>query len=355
MLPLVSIDFPRFDSYAAAEAAAYIRRLAIPHGSLGRLHDLAVKIAGITALPRPVVSRCAAVVFCADHGVARRGVSGFDQSVTRENTRLIATGRATINAFTRAVGARLIAMDVGIVEPLDPAWRNTSVRYEERRIRPGTHDLAEQAAMSAAEAEAAMRVGADLVTDLAHDSDVFVFGEMGIGNTTASCALSCAMLGANVDEIMSRGSGASAAALHRKRDAVNVALDRWRLLNEQSAFSALWNMGGFEIAAIAGAVIEAARHRKPVLVDGVVATTAVAVAASIAPEAAYVLIGASRSADRGQKLLLELLRLNPILDLGMRLGEGTAAVLAWPIVRAAVAQFHELQTIDVLLSSNGGR
>lgn len=298
------------DTNAKAAAAARDRqgRLTKPPGSLGRLEDLAVWYAGWRGDPRPRIERPQVVVFAANHGVAARGVSAFPAAVTAQMVANFRAGGAAINQLAAAAGARL---DVVALDPDRP-----------------TGDIAQGPAMTETEAAAAFAAGWDAV---AEDADLFVAGEMGIGNTTVAAAIGQALLGG---DLVGRGTGVDADGLARKREAVAAAL---AANPARDGLGVMAGLGGREVAAMTGAMARARALRVPVLLDGFVATAALLCLWAEEPRLADHCVAAHRSAEAGHGRMLDALGLAPILDLGLRLGEGSGAALAIPVLRAAVA------------------
>ncbi|HEX2071423.1 MAG TPA: nicotinate-nucleotide--dimethylbenzimidazole phosphoribosyltransferase [Thermoleophilaceae bacterium] len=319
-----------------------------PRGSLGRLEELACRVSAIrgsvpTGPLAPVVVVCAA-----DHGVADEGVSAYPQEVTRQMLRNFAAGGAAVCVLARQAGARLVVADVGVCEPVDhPAIRD-------RRVRAGTANAALGPAMTVAEAERAIVAGIELADDLVRDgAGVVALGEMGIANTTAASALTAALLRADPDGVCGPGTGLDEAGVERKRAVV------WRMLeaNCVSAYDplgALAGVGGLEIGALAGVVLGCAARRTPVLVDGFISAAAALVAVCLESRCAGSLIAAHRSPEPGHRLILHALGIEPLLELDMRLGEGSGAALALPIVAAAVAILTDMASFDAAGVTDAG-
>lgn len=325
---------------AAATSAAEARQLRLtkPAGSLGRLETLGVQLAGISGTcPPPVPQRPAVVVFAGDHGVVASGVTHWPQEVTAQMVANFAAGGAAVSVLARRCGARLVVVDVGVAYPVvdDPTvWR--------RRVRLGTANLAHGPAMTLADAEAAVQVGRDVALSLIHfGHDLLAIGDMGIGNTTASAALISALTGTDAGQCTGRGTGIDDETLAVKSAIVASAVARtagsppWDLLAE---------IGGLEIAALAGCCIEAAANNTPVLIDGVITLAALLVAEALVPGTSTRCIASHRSVEPGATIALAALGLEPLLDLGLRLGEGSGAALAIPIVLAAAATLAEMAT-----------
>ncbi len=319
-------------------ASAALRRhgmLTKPPGSLGRLEDVAQRICAARRTLEPSVARSTVVVFAADHGVTAEGVSAYPASVTAQMVANFVAGGAAICALTRSVGATLVVVDVGVTTPCPGV--------EARRVRSGTANFAREPAMRIDEARRAIEIGIDVASEL--DVDLLGVGEMGIGNSTSAAAITAVLCGLPPSKVTGRGTGLDDTALRRKIEVIERAL----ALHEPSAddpVGLLAAVGGLEIGAIAGACLGAAAAGRIVLIDGFISAAGAALAAALAPDVAHYMIAAHRSVEPGHTALLERLRLTPLLDLEMRLGEGTGAALAIPIVKAAVAAFREMATFD---------
>lgn len=334
----MSSEFPPVDVAAGNAARARQLQLTKPPGSLGRLEDLACWFAARLGNPVPAQPQCEVFVFAADHGVAARGVSAFPQSVTGQMVGNFARGGAAINVLASLEGCRIEVVDVGVASDEAPP---AGVRNE--RVRAGTRDLASESAMTADELRAALAVGERCArAAVAREARLLIAGDMGIANSTAAACLICAITGATPEAVVGRGTGVDDAGLVRKIDVVRIALARVAKVREPSQLLA--ELGGLEIAAIAGFYLEAARQGVPVLLDGYISTAAALAAVSIKPEAVNWMLASHRSAEAGHSVALQWLKLEPLLDLGLRLGEGTGAALTVPIVRAALALHARMAT-----------
>ena len=317
-----------------------------PPGSLGRLEDLAVHLAGVTSRAVPLAPvRPMVVVFAGDHGVVADGASAWPQEVTAAMVATIATGGSAVNSFAGVVGAELIVVDVGIAGPAD----EIPPSVHRRRVRSGTGNIAREPAMSMVEAEAAVEVGRTTALTCVDDgADCLAGGEMGIGNTTPSAALIAACTGASPQDVTGPGAGAPADGIDHKRSLVEAALARVAgRANSLDPLALLAEVGGLEIAALAGFYTAAATARLPFVVDGVIACAALCVAERLEPGAADLAIAGHRSTEPAATIALDHLGLRPLLDLDLRLGEGTGAVLAVPLVQAAakaLANMSDLPT-----------
>jgi len=310
-----------------------------PRGSLGRLEDLGCRLAEIRGFV-PARLDAAIVVAAGDHGVAAEGVSAYPQEVTAQMVANFATGGAAINVLARHAGARLIVVDAGIVAPFE----HELVRSV--RIGPGTANIAVGPAMTEEQEARALAAGEALVDEL--DVDVIGLGEMGIANTTSASALTAALLDVDVALVCGRGTGLDDDGVARKVETVRRAL-------EVNAGDPLAELGGFEIAFLAGVVLGCERRRIAVLLDGFITGAAALAAARISPSAAGVMIASHRSPEPGHALVLEALGLEPLLDLGLRLGEGSGAALALPLLHASIAILSEMATFGDAGVTDAGR
>ncbi|HJO36688.1 MAG: nicotinate-nucleotide--dimethylbenzimidazole phosphoribosyltransferase [Pseudomonadota bacterium] len=331
---------PAVDALACEAAMARQRSLAKPPGSLGRLEHAVVALAGQQRRLTPSVDTVAITVFAADHGVARRGVSAYPQEITQAMLRLFATGGAAINVLANRLGASLEVVDVGTCGAPVPGARSA-------RIAPGTADMVEGPAMSVQQTLEALAVGHDSLARTAPGTQLFIAGEMGIGNTTAAAALACALTGAGAGEMTGPGTGLMPEALQRKQNVVAAALRRHELaLDDPLALLAA--LGGLEIAAMTGAYLRAAQLGLPCLVDGYIASVAALLAVRLQPAVRPWLHFAHRSAEPGHHRVLRALDAVPLLELDMRLGEGSGAAVAVPLLQAACALHAQMATIEQL-------
>jgi len=330
------------DAAAEAEAQKRLDSLTKPQGSLGRLEELARRVAAIQGVVPPRVGRKRIFVFAADHGVTAEGVSAYPQAVTAQMTYNFLSGGAAINALARAFGVDLEVVDAGVAHDFLPDKNLRALK-----IRPGTDNFARGPAMSRADAETSVDAGIRCVEDAAADEKPFLFGvgEMGIGNTTSAAAILCALTGAAPHEAAGSGAGVDAAGWARKV----AAIERGLAINRpdpKDAIDVLAKVGGFEIGAMAGAIVGAAALRIPLVLDGFIAGAAALLARGLCPGVIDFLFAAHLSAEKGHRALLHELGLVPLLDLGMRLGEGTGACLAMGIIEAAVKLMREMATFE---------
>jgi nicotinate-nucleotide--dimethylbenzimidazole phosphoribosyltransferase len=321
-----------------------------PRGSLGGLERLAVRIASIQRSESPALGTPVVIVCAADHGVAAEGVSAFPASVTAQMVANYAAGGAAVSVLARHAGARLVVVDCGVAEPLPVAG------VLDRRLGAGTASMLRGPAMTREQAIQALETGIALAEEQLDGAGVVALGEMGIGNSTAAAALTCALTGAAPAEACGRGTGLDDEGLARKVDVVTRALEAsGTSRSELDAIHVLAAVGGFELGVLAGIAIGAAGRNVPVLVDGYPASAAVLVAAALAPALPRSLIAAHRSSEPGHAIVLDALGLHPLLDLELRLGEGSGAALALPLLGAALAILEEMATFESAGVDDSGR
>jgi nicotinate-nucleotide--dimethylbenzimidazole phosphoribosyltransferase len=326
------------DGAAGAQAQWALDKLTKPPGSLGRLEEIAARLAALRGAA-PCVGQPVIFTFAADHGVVAEGVSAYPQSVTAQMVENFLRGGAAVNVLARQAGARVVVADFGVANPIgaSPALVRAS-------FGAGTQNMARGAAMTRAQAIGALEAGAHLAQEaIAGGADLLATGEMGIGNTTAASAITAAITGARAEAVTGRGTGVDETGWRRKVDVVRRALD----VNRPDAgdgIDVLTKVGGFEIGGLAGVILAGAAHRVPVAVDGFIAAAAALVAVALAPAARDVLFASHRSAEPGHDVALGHLGLAPYLDLSMRLGEGTGAALFIHLARAAALLYTEMAT-----------
>lgn len=323
---------------AMEQARLHLDQLTKPPGSLGRLEEVAVQLAGITGRIAPDLGTKTVVVMAADHGVCAEGVSAFPSEVTCQMALNFLAGGAAVNVLARHAGADVVCVDMGIDGELDhPGLLN-------RKVRRGTRNMAREAAMTREEAEAAVSAGYALALELADKgTGLFATGEMGIGNTTASAAMLAAFAGLPPAAAAGRGTGISDARMTRKIEVIGQAL-QVNKPDPESPLDVLAKVGGLEIAGLTGLILGAAAAQRPVVADGFISTAAALTAVRLAPEARGYIIGSHLSGEQGHALLLAEAGIRPMLTLEMRLGEGTGAVLAFHLVEAAVKIMAEMAT-----------
>lgn len=330
------------DAAAVAEARDRQARMTKPAGSLGVLEDVSVQLAGVAGVcPPPMPEPAAVAVFAGDHGVHARGVTPWPQEVTLQMVGNFLAGGAVVNAFAKQVGAEVVVVDVGVAGTLEPV-----PGLLPRKVRAGTRDMTTEPAMTRDEAVAAIEVGIDVARDLiAAGNRALLTGDMGIANTTASAALISAFTNAHPDDTTGYGTGVDEEMRVHKARMIRRALDL-HLPSPDDPIGALAAVGGLEHAAIAGFILGAAALRVPVVLDGVIAGAAALVAAAIAPDCLAACVAGHRSSEPGHAIALRHLGLTPLVDLQLRLGEGTGAVLALPLVQSAVRALREVATFD---------
>jgi nicotinate-nucleotide--dimethylbenzimidazole phosphoribosyltransferase len=337
------------DRDAAAKARARLDTKTKPRGSLGRLEDLACRLAAVYRRADPPLPAKAVVVMAADHGVAEEGVSAYPQEVTAQMVRNFLAGGAAINVLARQQGAQVIIVDMGTKAPLADAG---PVRAH--RLGAGTANFARGPAMSREAAVSGVEAGIALAGELhAAGVGLLAVGDMGIGNTTAASALTAVLIGRPPDRVTGRGTGLDDARVRQKVQVVERALAVNRP-DPADALDVLAKVGGFEIAGLAGAILGGAAHRVPVLLDGFITGAAALVAARLCPTAKEYLIAAHRSVEPGHITVLQDLDLRPLLDLEMRLGEGTGAVLAMSLVEASLRILGEMATFEAAGVADAG-
>ena len=328
------------DSAAMRRAEARHLTLTKPPGSLGRLEDVSVRLAGIFGVERPVIRGKAVIVAAGDHGVVAQGVTGYPQAVTAQMALNFLGGGAAISVMSRLGDVRQIVVDAGIAGdelPDHPDLRRLRIGY-------GTGDISRGPAMSRGQAIRCVEAGANLAVEVAREgADLIATGDMGIGNTTPSSAITAALTGRSPGATTGEGTGRTAEELGRKVVVVTAALET-NVPDPDDPLDVLAKVGGFEIGVLAGVVLGAASERRAVVIDGFISGAAALIAHGLSPAARDYMIASHRSAERGHGAVLSHLGLDPLLNLGMRLGEGTGAVLAMAIVEAAAACLTEMAT-----------
>ena len=323
---------------AAEHARRHLDTLTKPPGSLGRLEELAARLVALTGVP-PRIAQPVIFTFAADHGVVAEGVSAYPQSVTAQMVENFLRGGAGVNVLARDCGARVVVADFGVANPI-----GSHAALVRCPLGAGTANIARGPAMTRQQAEAAIERGAQLAMQaIDAGADLVATGDMGIGNTTAASAITAAITGAAVEAVTGRGTGVDDAGWQRKVDAVRRALAVTRP-DPRDGIDVLGKVGGFEIGGLAGVILAGAARRVPVALDGFIAGAAALVAATIAPAAVHAMFASHRSAEPGHVWALGHLGLEPYLDLGLRLGEGTGAALFVHLARAAARIYTEMAT-----------
>jgi len=341
---------PPIDNAAREQARAHQNQLTKPPGSLGRLEALAVDFAGWQGTVLPRLEHCRVRVFAADHGIAAEGVSAFPQAVTVEMIRNFAGGGAAISVLSRLYGADFRVVNLGTVQPLVGEDRDHPV-IDDLQLAPGSANICVAAAMDDSLLAAALAAGADAIS-AGEPPQLFIGGEMGIANTSTTAALTSALLGLGVDDTVGTGTGVDAPGLVRKRQAVERALNL-HLAHCDMPLETLRRLGGLEIAALTGAYVAAAQRGIPSLVDGYICTAAALIACRINPGVRDWLLFAHQSKEPGHRHLLEALEAQPLLDLGLHLGEGSGAAVALPLLQAACVLHGGMATFAEAGVSNG--
>ena len=314
--------------------------VAKPLNSLGQLENLIVKIAGMQETADVRIDRRCALVFCADHGVVAEGVSQSGSEVTALVARSIAEGTANINLMASVSGTDVFAVDMGMI--------GDAPGVIDRKIARGTNNMAQGPAMSREQAERALQAGAGLVGEMkAKGYKLIATGEMGIGNTTASTAMACALLGFAPEELTGRGAGLSDAGLVRKRSAIERAL-RVNQPDSADPVDVLAKLSGYEIAGMAGAFLGGAKYRVPIVIDGVISAVAALTAARICPESVDFMLPSHMSREPAALRIMDELGLKPVIHADMALGEGTGAVAVLPLLDMALRVYHGTHTFDDL-------
>lgn len=335
------------DAEAIQAAQARLDSLTKPPGSLGKLEDIAKQTAGITGEIGADFSKRAVVVMAGDHGVCAEGVSAFPSEVTPQMVLNFLAGGAAVNVLARQAGADVVCVDVGVASAIEHP------SLVQRKVRPGTGNIAQGPAMSREEALAAIAVGIETANDLAAAGyAMLATGEMGIGNTTPSAALCAALASMTAEEAVGLGTGIDASRWRHKVDVVERAL-AVNAPDQDDPLDALAKLGGLEIAALTGVILGAAANRKPVIIDGFISSAAALVASRIAPASVPYMIGSHLSQEQGHGRLLAAIGLSPMIHLDMRLGEGTGAVLGFHIIDAAQRIVREMATFESAGVSKG--
>ncbi|MQL51244.1 nicotinate-nucleotide--dimethylbenzimidazole phosphoribosyltransferase [Desulfofundulus thermobenzoicus] len=323
-----------------AAAQSRLDSLIKPPGSLGRLEELAVRLAGMTGNPRPVINDRVIIIMAGDHGVVAEGVSAAPQEITHQQIPAFLQGVAGIGVLGKLAGTRLVVVDVGVAVPVDYPG------VLQRKVRAGTGNIARGPAMTREEALQAVEVGIQVVRgEIDRGATLVGLGDMGIGNTTPSSAIAAALGGFAPEEVTGRGTLVNDEVLRRKVAVVTRALEVNRP-DPADGLDVLAKVGGLEIAGLTGVILGAAARRVPVVIDGFITTAAAMVAAALQPRSRNFMIASHLSGEQGHRLMLEHLGLVPMLHLNMRLGEGTGAALAMPLVEAACRVINEMASFS---------
>ncbi|MNS43012.1 Nicotinate-nucleotide--dimethylbenzimidazole phosphoribosyltransferase [compost metagenome] len=349
MAALMSPDLfavPVLDRTSQASLQKALDGKAKPPGALGRIENLSLTLGLIQGRAKPVIERPVLLVFAGDHGLTRSGVAAFPSGVTVAMVDTLLAGKASANAFARVVGAEVQVIDAGVAADL-----SDRVGLIQAKVASGTGDASLEPAMTPQQAEAALLAGARVADDaIADGADLIALGEMGIGNSASAALLMHRLAPASLDDCVGQGAGHSPEGMARKRAVLAQAAAR---SDATEPFDVLTQFGGYEIAMMAGALLAAAKARVPVLVDGFIGTAAALLAVRLAPAARDYCLFAHASAEAGHRLMLDALDARPLLELDMRLGEGTGALLAVPLVKAACALLSEVAELSDVLEAAG--
>lgn len=333
-------EIEELDQTAMEKAQQRLDSLIKPPGSLGILEELAVRLAGITRNPRPQIGEKAVIIMAGDHGVVEEGVSVAPQEVTAQMLPAFIEGVAGIGVLAKHAGARVVVVDVGVAVPVDTPG------VLQRKVKAGTGNIAAGPAMSREEAVKALEVGIQVAQDeIGRGASLLATGDMGIGNTTPSSAIFAAIGGYTAEEVTGRGTLVNDKVMEIKIKAIERAL-KINKPDREDGIDVLSKVGGLEIAGLAGVILGAAAKRVPVLIDGFITTAAALAACKIQPRAREYVIASHLSGEQGHRLMLEYLQLSPVINLNMRLGEGTGAVLTMHLIEAATKIIHEMASFD---------
>jgi len=325
---------------AGKKTRIHLNNLTKPQGSLGRLEELAIQLAEITGDSFPTISPPASIVFAADHGIAKEGVSAYPQEVTAQMVYNFLSSGAAINVLTKQINAMFEIVDIGVASDL------AGTGFVRKKVKYGTGSFLDENAMTRAEAQEAIEVGMEVAeTMIDKGANSLILGEMGIGNTTSSSAILALLTEEKLENIVGKGTGISEDTLQLKREIINKALVN-RQPNPNDVLDILSKIGGLEIAGMTGAMLKAASRQIPVIVDGFICTISAILATKLSKNVSDYLIFSHQSQEPGHCLALKLLDAKPILDLELRLGEGTGAALAFPILESSVKVLKEMATFS---------
>jgi len=332
------------DSEWIEKAKERTAQLVMPTRALGRLHDISERLCGIQKTLKPSVDRKAILVMAGDHGVVKDGVSAYPQEVTGAMVQTFLAGGAGINVIARHVGAEVWVVDMGIIPDLDPGSLEGGDQFLVRKIAKGTASLMKGPAMTRKDAEASVLSGFELASQIFEKGiDILGTGDMGIGNTTPAAAIGAVITGTALEEMVGRGTGVDDEGLKRKRDAIQEGI-RINRPDAKDGIDVLSKVGGFEIGGIAGCVLAGAYYKRPVVIDGFISTAGALIAHTLCSTVTDYLLAGHRSEESGHGAMLNYLGMKPVLDLGMRLGEGTGGALAMGVIEGAVCVFKDVLT-----------
>ena len=344
-LPKIISGIDGIDKDFIDQAKGRTDQLVMPPRALGELHTIGERLCGIGRTLAPSVNKKAFLVMAGDHGIAASGVSAYPQAVTGEMVKTFLRGGAGINVLSRQLGARVVVMDVGIIPDLPPQTSESGLLIVSKTAK-GTHDFSEGPAMTRDQAESAILKGYGAAKELFEEgTELLGTGDMGIGNTSPSSAIGAVITGTPVERMTGRGTGVDDIGFQSKCETIKKGIE----LNDPNAddpLDVLSKVGGFEIGAIAGAILPAAFFKKPVVIDGFISGAGALIAHGLCPAVTDYLFAGHQSAEPGHKVMLDHLGLIPILTLGMRLGEGTGAALAMHIIEAGARIIQEVSTFE---------
>ena len=337
----VIAEIEPLDEKAMAEARRRQDNLTKPQGSLGQLETLSIQMAGIKGDPRPRIVHKVIFTIAADHGVTEEGVSAYPSEVTSQMVYNFLRGGAGINVLGRHVGARVIVADMGVSREIE-----SHPGLKDKKVSMGTRNMVKGPAMTRKEAMRSIEAGIELVEEeLTKGIDILGTGDMGIGNTTSSSAISAIITGTEVEQVTGRGTGLTEEGWKHKVEVIKRAIEINRP-NPDDPIDVLSKVGGFEIGGLAGVILAGAKHRIPVVIDGFISGASALIATSLSPEVKPYLIASHQSAEPGHKIVLEHLGLKPLLNLDLRLGEGTGSTLGIFLVEAALKILNEMATFE---------
>ena len=332
------IDFSLYDTVQKK-----IDNLAMPLGSLGTLHDLTKKVVGITRNLNPNFDKFSILIFAGDHGITQKGVSAYTHKITYYNVLNMLTGRSTVNAFANNIGANVVVIDNGIdAEPIKEKPSSPNIQFFDLKVNYGTNDCSVMPAMTTDEVINGIKNGYYVTNSIIGDNDVIGIGEMGIGNTSIASLLTSFLLDIPIEEVTGAGSGLNKIGVKNKTNSLKKVINRISCISKVDIIRILSEIGGHEINGMIGAVLCAAENKKPILVDGVIASSAALAASFINKNVKNYLIFCTQSTEPGHSHIYNYFSQTPILNLGLRLGEGTGVALAYPIIKAAMTQLKDI-------------
>ncbi|GAB6162008.1 nicotinate-nucleotide--dimethylbenzimidazole phosphoribosyltransferase [Desulfothermus naphthae] len=334
------------DSNIFQKAKEHTAQLVMPPRALGRLHEISERICAIQRTLNPDVSQKQVIVFAGDHGIVEEGVSAFPQVVTLEMVRCFVKGGAGISVISRFVGAEVMVVDMGIIPDFIPENQEEAAIFKENKVARGTKNFAKGPAMTRNQALQSILNGFNIAQEaISKGINIIATGDMGIGNTTPSSAIGCVYTGESAEVMVGPGTGIDQEGIKKKIAAVKKGLDVNKP-DPKDPIEVLSKVGGFEIGGIAGCILACAYHKIPVMIDGFISTAGALIAKALCPSSVEYMFAGHKSEEPGHIAMLKYLGLTPLLDLGMRLGEGTGGALAMNIVDAACHVFNEVMTFD---------